>query len=593
MGKPEQLKLMANKLRIHSITATTAAGSGHPTSCLSCADIMSVLFFDEMKEDDEFIMSKGHAAPILWAAYAEAGIIPIKDLASLRKISSVLEGHPTPRMKMIKVATGSLGQGLSAGLGMALAKRLKDEKGRVYVLMGDGESSEGSVWEAANTAAYLRSNNLVTIIDCNRLGQSQPTMHGYDLQDYRKKFRAFGWNAKVIDGHSITEIRRALKQARQSRKPFAIIARTIKGKGVSFLENLEGWHGKALSKDESVKAIAEIGLAGVSLQSDIRFRKNHAQQFNDIHMSDYKEGEMVATRVAFGKALVKLGLANKNIVVVDGDVKNSTMTIDFFNTFRYRGFESFIAEQNMVGMCVGFASQGLVPFTSTFATFFTRAHDFIRMAAYSNANIKIVGSHAGLSIGEDGPSQMGLEDLPMYLSIPGAVVLYPCDAVSAEFCTKEMARHDGLAYLRTTREATPVIYNKDEKFPIGKLKVLCSSRKDRVLVVAAGVTVNEALKAYDTLKKKRISIRVIDLYSLKPVDKAELIRNAKECGNRVISVEDHYFGGLGSVVAEAVGDVVQLYVKGLPRSGKPEQLRRMFRIDSKAIVEAVQTLLKH
>ncbi|MBW2964884.1 transketolase [Candidatus Woesearchaeota archaeon] len=587
MQRPEQLKLMANRLRMHSINATTAAGSGHPTSCLSCADIMSVLFFDEMKEEDEFIMSKGHAAPILWAAYAEAGIIPVSKLNTLRKITSELEGHPTPRMPMVKVATGSLGQGLSAGLGMAMAKRLNEDKGRVFVLMGDGEISEGSVWEAANSAAYFRADHLVAIVDGSRLGQSQPTMHGHDLDAYRKKFRAFGWDAKVIDGHNIVQIQKALRQARRSKRPFAIIARTIKGKGVSFLEDVEGWHGKALSRDESEKALAEIGPVQVSLHSEVRHIKPNPKKFHDIRTDDYKTGDLVATRVAFGRALVRLGLANKHVVVVDGDVKNSTMTLDFFNTFRYRSFESFIAEQNMVGMCVGFASQGLIPFTSTFATFFTRAHDFIRMAAYSKANIKIVGSHAGVSIGEDGPSQMGLEDLPMYLSIPGAVVLYPCDAVSAERCTVEMAKHDGLAYLRTTREKTPVIYKSSEKFPIGKLKVLRSSGKDRALVVAAGVTVHEALKAYDSLKKRRINIRVIDLYSLKPVDRAALLKNAKECGNRVVTVEDHYFGGLGSVVAEVVGRVEQLYVKGVPRSGKPEQLRRMFRIDDKAVVDAV------
>ncbi|MFC1741117.1 transketolase [Nanoarchaeota archaeon] len=592
MDKSDSLKLMANRLRIHSIQATTAAGSGHPTSCCSCAEIMSTLFFDELKKDDEFIMSKGHAAPILWAAYAEAGIIPKKELLDLRKIDCELEGHPTPRMKMIKIATGSLGQGLSAGVGMALAKRLQKNKDRIYVLMGDGESFEGSTWEAANSAAYFRLNNLVAFIDCNRLGQSQPTMHGHNTQAYSKKFKAFGWNAKVVDGHDVKELRNALKQARHSSKPFAIIARTIKGKGIPFIENKEGWHGKTLNKEEAAQAIDGIGPAKISLSSKVAYVRPTPVKIKDVPISRYQQGEMVATRGAFGKALVHLGLKNDNIVAVDGDVKNSTMTLEFCKTFPQRGFESFIAEQNMVGMAAGFATQGFVPFVSTFATFLTRAHDFIRMAAYSRANIKIVGSHAGVSIGEDGPSQMGLEDLSMYLGIPDSVVLYPCDAVSAEYCTKEMARHKGLAYLRTTREKTPTIYKRTEKFPIGKLKVLRRSGKDRVLVIGAGETVHEALKAHGNLKKKGINIRVIDLYSVKPVDKAALIRNAKECKNRVITVEDHYFGGIGSVVAEAVGKVEQLYVRGTPRSGKPGQLRRMFKIDAKAIEAAVKKITR-
>jgi transketolase len=588
MTNSKKLGLMANKLRIDSIRSTTAAGSGHPTTCMSCAEIMSTLFFSEMGKNDEFILSKGHAAPILWSAYAEAGFVKKSELLNLRKIDSMLEGHPTPHMKFIKAATGSLGQGLPVGVGIAIAQRLRKNKGRVYVLMGDGESAEGSIWEAANIAAHYKLNNLCAIVDVNRLGQSQPTMHGHNVEIYKKKYQAFGWNAIVVDGHKVDSLLNAFKRARKSSKPTAIIAKTFKGKGVSFLENKEGWHGKALDEEQEKKAIAEIGENNVKLSSHIKYKET-THKFVNSRINNYKKGEEVATRNAFGNALVNLGKKNKDVIAIDGDVKNSTMTEDFFKAFPKRGIESFIAEQNMAGMAIGFSSLNYIPFVATFAAFFTRAHDFIRMAFYSKSDIKFVGSHVGVSIGEDGPSQMGLEDISMFLSIPGSVILYPSDAVSTEHLVREMTRHEGISYLRTTRGKTPVIYNNNEVFKIGSLKVLRKSDKDKVLVIGAGITLHEALKAHDILQKDNINIRVIDLYSVQPVDKNALIKNTKECKGRVIVVEDHYLGGIGAVVSSVVGKIKHLYVKSAPRSGKPEELIKKYNIDSSAIVKTVKS----
>ncbi|MFH1575637.1 MAG: transketolase [Candidatus Nealsonbacteria bacterium] len=581
----KELEQMADRLRIHSLESTTEAGSGHPTSCLSCAEIMSCLFFSVLGEKDEFILSKGHAAPILWSALAEAGHIPVEELKNLRKTDSVLEGHPTARMPWVKVATGSLGQGLSAGVGMALAKKLKKEEGVIYVLLGDGESAEGSIWEAANTAASYHLNNLVSIIDVNGLGQSGPTMHGHDLEKYKKKFEAFGWDALIIDGHKVEDILAAFKKT--SAKPFMIIAKTIKGKGISFLEGKNGWHGKTLNKDELEKAVEEIGKTDVKLTSKIKEPKKLTYEFHDFELNNYKLGDLVSTRQAYGSALVNLGKTNKDVIVLDGDVKNSTMTDGFFNQFPERSFQSFIAEQNMVGMAMGFSAMGFNPFAATFAAFLTRAHDFIRMAQYSSSNLKLAGSHSGVSIGPDGPSQMGLEDLPMFLNIPGAAVLYPSDAVSAEYLTREIAERKGISYLRTTREKTPVIYKNGEKFPLGAFKVWKGSKKDKALVIAAGITLREALKAQKTLKDRDISIRVIDLYSLKPLDQKALAREAEECDNNIIVVEDHYCSGLGSVVSLALGKIATLCVKKMSQSGKPEELMKKHGIDSSAIINSI------
>ncbi len=587
----DKLKLMADKLRLHSIKETTVAGSGHPTSCMSCAEVMSVLFFSELKNKDEFILSKGHAAPILWAAYAEAGLIPLSKLKTLRKIDSSLEGHPTPEVPLIKVATGSLGQGLSAGVGMALGQRLSKNKGRVFVLLGDGECAEGSVWEAANCASYYSLNNLCAVVDVNRLGQSQQTMHGHDLKAYEAKFKAFGWRTLVVDGHDVKKLKSAFSKLGKSKKPLAILAKTFKGHGLSLVENKLGWHGKPFKGGVFDKAVEMLDCSNVKLKSKV-CRNSVKHSFKNYSCNKYKLGEMVSTRQAFGTAFVALGKANKTVVTVDGDVRNSTMTQAFFDNFPKRSFESFIAEQNMAGASLGLSKVGYVPFVATFAAFWTRAHDFIRMAAYSEANVKFVGSHAGVSIGEDGASQMGLEDLSMFLSVPGALVLYPSDAVSTEHLVKELGKHKGVSYLRTTRGKTPVVYPNNEKFPIGGLKVLRKSKRDKVLVIGAGETLHEALNAYDLLKAKGVDVRVIDLYSVQPVDRKALLKNAKECKGRVVVVEDHYFGGIGSVVMSVVGKIEHLYVKKIPRSGKPEQLRKMFGIDSSAIVRAVKRLVR-
>jgi transketolase len=590
MADIDKLKKMADKLRADSLKSTTAAGSGHPTSCLSCAEIMSCLFFSEMKGNDDFILSKGHAAPVLWAAYAEAGVIPAKELMNLRKVTSALEGHPTPRMPWVKVATGSLGQGLAAGAGIALANRLAKDDGKVYVLLGDGECAEGSVWEAANLAAYHGLDNLCAIIDVNRLGQSQETMHGTDAAKYKNKFEAFGWDAVITDGHDIAQLLAGFSAAKQSKKPFALIAKTKKGKGVSFLENKEGWHGKALKKDELEKALKEVGDVNIRLKSAIRNKKPNYDVSNDFKVSKYMIGEKISTRDAFGRALASLGRKNKTVVALDGDVNNSTMSSYFFKEFPNKSFQAFIAEQAMAGAALGLSKKGFIPFAATFAAFWTRAHDFIRMAAYSEANIKFVGSHAGVSIGQDGPSQMGLEDLPMFLSIPDSVVLYPCDAVSAENLVKEIVRHKGISYMRTTREATAVVYDNGEKFPIGKFKVLKKSGNDRALVIAAGITVHEALKAYDELKKKGINIRIIDMYCVKPLDEKGLVKEAKECGNNIVVVEDHYPNGIGCEIAKVLGKIRHLCVKEMPRSGKPEELMHKYGIDGAAIIKEVKQI---
>jgi len=589
MTRIKDLELMANKLRIASLVCTTEAGSGHPSSCLSCAEIISALFFSVMGPDDEFILSKGHAAPILWAAYAEAGFIDAGELANLRKIGSVLEGHPTARMPLVKIATGSLGQGLSAGVGMALAKRLKGSAGRVYVLLGDGECAEGAIWEAANSASHYALASLCAIVDANRLGQSGPTMHQHDLAHYAKKFEAFGWDALVADGHDMKQVLDALKHAGSCGRPCAIIAKTVKGKGVSILENSGGWHGKPLNRAQLEAALGEIGAADVRLHSLITSAPvSHTP--SGFEAGIYRQDEMVSTREAFGRALVRLGKIDRTAVALDADVMNSTMTEGFFREFPERGFQSFIAEQNMAGMAAGFSALGFKPFVATFASFLTRAYDFIRMAQYSQSNIKFAGSHAGISIGADGPSQMGLEDIPMFLSMPEAVVVYPSDAVSAEHLVSAMAGHTGISYIRLTRDKTPVIYDSSETFPVGGLKVLRADERDCALIVAAGITVHEALKAHEMAKEKGLLTRVIDLYSIKPFDGEGLENHAGACHGNVIVVEDHYCGAIGTLVSSAVGKLCSLCVKEIPRSGQREELLATYGIDAPAIVREVERM---
>lgn len=606
MNKVEALRKIATRLRIHSLKITTRAGSGHPTTCLSMAELAACLFFSEMKYDvrnhahwanDEFVLSKGHAAPILWAAYAEAGIIPVESLLDLRRISSELEGHPTPRMKWVKAATGSLGQGLSVGVGIALAQKLAKSPGRTFVMMGDGECAEGAVWEAANAAVNFCLKNLIALVDINRLGQSEATMHGHNLAAYERKFKAFGWEVHKVNGHDIAGILAALEKARKARGPAVLLAKTIKGKGVSFLEDRNGWHGKPLKEEELGRALEEIGpMPGVDSKKYVRpprqALKPRFRQELDWDRTVYTSA--TATRLAYGIALEKLGRANEWVVALDGDVKNSTYAEKFFEAFPERSLQCYIAEQNMVGMSMGLSAKGFVPFMATFAAFLSRAHDQIRMAAYSFANLKFCGSHAGVSIGEDGPSQMGLEDMAIFRPIPGCVVLYPCDAYSTEGCVAALARHRGLSYLRTTRPATPLLYSREETFVIGGSKVLKKKQGDVATVIAAGITVFETLKAWEELNKEGLSIRVIDAYSVQPLDQETIAREVAETAGKAVVVEDHFpGGGLGDAVASALagrGNLVHLCIKDLPRSGKSAELMNLYGISARHIVKAVKEL---
>jgi transketolase len=603
----DALKEKGRLLRVLSLKATTEAGSGHPSSCLSAADLISVIFFHEMQFDpkdphnpanDRFILSKGHAAPLLWAAYAEAGIIEEKDVLTLRRLDSVLEGHPTPRIPWVDVATGSLGQGLSVGLGNSFAAKLDSLPFNTYVLLGDGECAEGQVWEAAALAGYYKASNLYAIVDVNGLGQSGRTMDQFNVNRFADKFRAFGWFAQTVDGHNYDEILNAFDVFRRDggTQPRALLAKTFKGKGVSLLENREGWHGKAIPKQDLPKALAELekplGPNQFVPKPRTGFSVPRFEGKLDIAVTR-KTGESAATREAYGDALVKIAEKDPRVVALDGDTKNSTFSEKFAKAYPARFFEMFIAEQNMVGTSMGLAARGKIPFVSTFAAFMTRAYDQIRMAGVSQSNVKFCGSHAGISIGEDGPSQMGLEDLAMFRPIPGSVILYPSDAVSAERVVVEAARHRGICYIRMSRPKTAILYSNDEQFPIGGSKILRKSANDRATVVAAGITVHEALKAASQLEAEGIAIRILDAYSVKPIDGQGILKAAQETGGRIIVVEDHYEqGGLGDAVLEVVGNqarVVKLAVREIPRSGPPEALIEKYGISSSHIVAAIKS----
>lgn len=606
------LKNVATRLRIDSVRSTSEAGSGHPSTCCSAAEIVAALFFSEMRYDrrdaanpdnDRFVLSKGHAAPILYAAWAEAGIIPRDETLALRRLDSDLEGHPTPRLPWVDVATGSLGQGICAGIGIALNARLIDSEYRTYVLLGDGEVAEGSVWEAAHAGARYGLDNLCAIVDVNGLGQAGPTQWQHDMEAYASRWRAFEWHTIVVDGHDVTAILAALEEARRTKgRPTIVLARTIKGKGISFIEGKNGWHGKPLKKGEELqRALDELEKQFVAEEEPARppeapratSRPPAANAALDAPA--YKLGDKVATREAFGDAVARLGERDRRVVALDADVKNSTFTDKFEQRVDGNRFvQTYIAEQQMLGTAMGLAARGAIPFAATFAAFFTRAYDFIRMAAISNLNVKLAGSHAGVSIGEDGPSQMALEDLAMTRAQPNFTVLYPSDAVSTDRLVEKMAYHRGPAYMRTSRPKTPVIYGPDEQFEIGGLKVLRESANDAATVIGAGVTLFEALEAYDALQAKGISIRVVDLYSVQPIDAATLLRCAKETKGRLITVEDHYAaGGIGDAVAAAVAPagftVQRLAVGEIPRSGKPEELVDRYGISARHIVEAVGT----
>jgi transketolase len=601
---------IATRLRIDSVRSTSEAGSGHPSTCCSAAEIVAALFFAEMRydaadpqnpENDRFVLSKGHSAPILYAAWAEAGFLKRDDLLSLRRLDSDLEGHPTPRLPFVDVATGSLGQGLCAGVGIALNARRIGSDYRTYVLLGDGETAEGAVWEAADVAAFDKLDSMCAITDVNALGQSGPTQWQHDMEALAGRWRGFGWHTIVVDGHNLPAILDALEKGRQTRgRPTMILAKTLKGKGISAMEGKGGWHGKALKKGEELdKALAELQSQFVPEDGPAprpegpTGTRRPAAKAGTVGASAYKLGDSVATREAYGAAIARLAATDDRIVALDADVKNSTFSEKFEQQHPSRFYQNFIAEQVMIGASMGLAARGAIPFPSTFAAFLSRAYDFIRMAAISNLNVKMAGSHAGVSIGEDGPSQMALEDLAMMRAEPNITVLYPCDGVSTERLVERMAYHPGPAYMRTSRPKTPVIYGPDEDFPIGGLKVLRESKADAATVIGGGVTVFEALKAYDALKQQGVSIRVIDLYSLQPIDAATLVRCARETKGRVITVEDHYpGGGIGDAVASAIAadgfTVERLAVSEIPRSGTPDELLDRFGISARHIVAAVR-----
>jgi len=606
----QQIEKLARLIRYYSLTATSEAGSGHPTSSLSAADLMSCLLFggifryDSKNPDhpnnDRLIFSKGHASPLFYAQWAAAGIINGKELMSLRKFGSRLEGHPTKAFHLTEAATGSLGQGLSIGVGMALNARYVDKLSyRTFVLLGDSEMAEGSQWEAIQLAAYYKLDNLVGILDVNRLGQRGETMYGHDLNAYSRRISAFGWETIVINGHAIDEILSSFKKACTVKdRPVMIIARTKKGQGVSFIEDRDGWHGKALKMDELERAVSELGEVDTSLRGTIAVPddvKPDKKKAVVPELPSYSTDAIIATRKAYGNALKRIFPAYPDMVVLDAEVSNSTYADIFKGAYPDRFFEMFIAEQNMVGAALGFSTRSKIPFVSTFAAFFTRAYDQIRMSQYSEANIKFCGSHAGVSIGEDGASQMGLEDIAMFRAVHGSVVLYPSDAVSTEKLVEEMAKHRGISYMRTTRAETPVLYDNKDEFSIGGSSVLRSSKDDVITVIGAGITLHEALKAYKELKKESIYIRVIDLYSIKPVD-ADTLKLAAESTKAIITVEDHFpEGGIGEAVRSAITEehfiVHSLAVRKMPKSGKPAELLEFEEISKDTIIHKVRSLL--
>lgn len=602
----------ARHLSILSMMSTTAAGSGHPTSCMSAADLVAGVFFHAMKFDpqhpnsprgDSFVLSKGHAAPVLYAALAEAGVFPISRVMTLRQFASELEGHPTPRVPGVDAATGALGQGLSVAAGLAIAARLNCSPARVYVLTGDGELAEGQIWEAAAFAGHYKLENLTLLADVNALGQSEPTMYGHDMEVYRRKFESAGWATEIIDGHDVAAILAALDNAKRIEgQPQAILARTIKGHGFSAVAGKENWHGRPLSKEQLAEALKEFG-GGIEVPPDNgrsyeRISLPKPPDFPELSASDYPAGAQVATREAYGNALKRLGAVNPHIVAISGDVKNSTFSQTFGNAYPERFFQGYIAEQNLVSVSVGLAARGHVPFADTFACFFTRAYDSVRMAAISRANINLCGSHCGVSIGEDGPSQMALEDIAMFRAVHGSTVLYPSDAVSTERLTETMARRTGINYLRTSRPKMPLLYSNYERFPIPGFKVLRQSGEDRATVIGAGVTLHEALKAADQLKSQSIPVRVIDLYCVKPMDGQILAQEIAATQGRLVVVEDHWAeGGLGEAVLSALAKVGafpskwrHLAVTQMPHSGKPNELLDAFGISARHIVEAVLSI---
>ena len=615
LARLDKLARLAKLVRYYILEMTTRVGSGHTNTSLSAVELMISLFSTPFRFDlinpkspanDRIIFSKGHASPLVYALYAAYGGLNEQDLEGYRTINSPLEGHPNPRFKYADVATGSLGQGLSIGLGMALYAKRERLSYLTYVLMGDGECAEGSIWEAMEMACFYKADNLVGIIDVNRLGQSGETLLGWDVDLYKKRVEAFGWQAQVVNGHDLGQLLRLWEGLPTNKgKPVMVIAKTIKGKGVSLLEDRNGWHGRPLPQEDFEKAVEELGTVDKSVRGEIKqpeaansklkipnskFRKTKLEPL-------YKIGEEIATRKAYGEALAALAEINPLVVSLDADVKNSTYTESFKDKYPKRFYEMFIAEQNMVSVAVGMAAMGYVPFASTFGVFLTRAFDQIRMSAYSRANVKFLGSHAGVSIGEDGPSQMALQDIAMFRTIDGSTILYPADGVATWRMVVLAAENEGIFYIRANRPATPVIYDQKEEFKIGGSKVVRSSKDDKLTIVACGVTLIEMIKACDELAKKGIRVRVIDAYSIKPIDEKTLKKSAQETNNLIITVEDHYFdGGLGDAVLNvfAQSEKVKIYklaVSKLPMSGKPDQLLDWEGISASSIINKVLEIL--
>lgn len=603
-------KEKASLVRKWCLISTTDAGSGHPTSCLSAADMATVLFDKYFTYDiknplniynDRFLLSKGHAAPLLYALFGMAGAYPLETLRSLRKFGSLFQGHPVSRFEHCDAATGSLGQGLSVGAGLALIAKKDKIPNKTYVLMGDGELAEGQVWEAANFISFHQLHNLVAIADINCMGQSGKTMFGHDLEKYADRFRSFGFEVVTINGHDIKECSDALQFADNNLvgKPVVIIMETIKGKGISFLEDKEGWHGKALDKQQLQKALDELGSTDDDLHFDlkkpVKTKIARVQKIFGVDSLRFDKGSELGIREAFGASLVRQGEQNQQIYVLDGDVKNSTFTQDFAKAFPDRFIECYIAEQNMVSVAVGLSRLGKIPVVATFGAFFTRAADQIRMAKISESNIKFVGSHAGVSIGEDGPSQMALEDIALFGTLPGMVIIQPADAVAASKLTALMVEHQGFVYMRTIRPKTEVIYNNEENFRIGGSKILLQSGYDLLTIAATGISVYEALKAAHLLKLEGIHVRVVDCYSINPVDIETLSKCLRETSKSIIiTVEDHFIhGGMGDFVLAALGEpersvyIEKMAVKRISQSGKMEQLLEDAGISAKKIFERV------
>lgn len=605
-----KLQDASNRIRVSSILQTSKANSGHPTSSASIAEIMATLFFAEMRYDvsqlrsasaDRFVLSKGHACPALYAAWEEAGLLSREQILSLRRIDSDIEGHPTPRLEFIDVATGSLGQGLSCAAGMAYTgKHIDKASYRVYCLLGDGESAEGSIWEAISFSSYYNLDNLLAIIDVNRLGQSQETQLQHDIETYARRFEAFGWHAIPLDGHDIKSLLSAYTEAKNTKgKPTVIIAKTLKGRGIEGVEDKNGWHGKPVPVDKA-------NVIEATLQSKDLVAWKIPPPINDSPKVDlniganklkappnYKIGDKVATRQAYGNGLLKLAESNKRVIALDGDMSNSTFSCLLKEAHPDQFIECFIAEQNMVGVGIGLGCRSrCIPFVSTFAAFLSRAADQIRMGAVSFANVKFLGSHCGVSIGEDGPSQMALEDLALFRTIPGSVVLYPSDAVSMERSVELAANYVGIVFIRASRPATPVIYPNEEPFLIGKCKVLHESPKDSVLLVSSGVTLLECLKAQQQLAAQQIFAAVIDLFSIKPIDVQTLKHQAQRVGGKIVTVEEHYeSGGIGEAVSSALSElsnirIRRLFIKELPRSGTPDGLLDLYGVSASHICKA-------